>query len=299
MTRRAVLTTIGVAVALVAVAVVALGHTGVGSAAGSAGPAAKRLAERDAARHLAEAPLPPHTSRLAKPPRSPELKGPSLVPETPNLIDRGAVFVTKLSPRAAFAWFKAHPPVNARQALTSLGKTNGKTTSRTVGFDWGELPTLRERELLVTVVPHGGHGAAFRIDAQAIWVTPHPASAKVPAAARLVEIELTHEGRRKAAATVSSQGEVDEFAHLIDGAPAAQPGSVSCGSEPERFEKLILTFRASSDEPALATVEQSLPPGCDQPLELTVAGHRTTLEGGQPLVRRALKSLGLKAGKKG
>jgi hypothetical protein len=299
MTRRALLPTIGVAVALVAVALVVFGHAGAGSAAQSPGPAAKRLAERDAADHLAEAPLPPHTRRFTNPPKSPELKGPPLVPVTPNLIDRGAVFLTKLSPGAAFAWFKAHPPANARQALTSLGKTNGKTTSSTVGFDWGELPTVSDRELLVTVVPHGGHGAAFRIDAQAIWVTPHPASAKVPAASRLVEIELTHEGRRKAAATVTSQGEVDEFAHLIDSAPAAQPGSVSCGSEPERFEKLILTFRASRGGTALASVEQSLPPGCDQPLELTVAGHRTTLEGGQPLVRRALKSLGVKAGHKG
>jgi hypothetical protein len=260
----------------------------------------KQLAERDVAERLAAAPLPPGTRRVDHLPKTLHLNGPGEEPATPNLVDRGAQFVTSMGAAPALAWVKAHPPAHAKQSLTSSFESKGEVLVHEIGFEWARQPSVRERVLLVAVAARPGGGAAIRVDAQAVWVTPHPAAAKVPAGARLLELEYAHRGEGPRSATVTDRGEVAEYAALIDGAEAAQPGESSCpelGSNPPR---LTFTFRASRAGPALAEARQELPPGCGHPLELTVEGKEApTLEGSAPLVRRALARLGVKAGDKG
>jgi hypothetical protein len=260
----------------------------------------KQLAERDVARRLAAAALPPGARRVDQLPKSLHLNGPGEEPATPNLVDRGAEYVTSMGAAPALAWVKAHPPTGAKQSLTSSLGSKGKALVHEVGFESGELPSVRERVLLVAVAARPGGGAAIRVDSQAVWVTRHPAAAKVPAGARLLDLEYAHRGEHKRTATVSDPGEVAAFAALIDGAEAAQPGEHGCPEIPANSPRLTLTFRASRDGPALAEARQELPPGCGHPLKLTVEGNETpALEGSAPLVRRALARLGVKAGAKG
>jgi hypothetical protein len=266
-----------------------------------AAAAAEQRAAEDAARRLREAPRPPGSRPFPGTPKDGELREAPFAPATPNLVDRGAVFTTPLDLDRAYAWFKAHPPTNTRPTLFSSGGVNGKVTARTVGFDWGEIPMVRERELYATVVPRP-HGSAFRIDAQAVWVSPHPEAAKVPATARLLELEYTHHGQPKRTATVTEAAAVARFAHLIDGADAAQPGESSCPEEPSSYHgHLTLVFRANRGGPPLAEAHQELPPSsCDGPLEVSFrGGRRVVFEPIPALDGLALKRLGVKGRHKG
>jgi hypothetical protein len=254
----------------------------------AAGPTPKQLAERDVAERLAAAPLPPGAHRVTHLPRALGLNGPGEEPATPNLVDRGSQFVTSMGAAQALAWFETHPTAHSKQSGTGTSASGGKVVSREVTFAWAELPTVRERALLVTVAARPGGGAAFRIDARAVWIAPHPAAAKVPATARLLELEYTHGGEPPRSATVAGP------------ARAAQPGTVNCPGIPANSPVLTLTFRASHGGPALAEARQQLPPGCGHPMVLTVEGRKVPpLEGSGPLDRRALARLGVKAGQKG
>jgi hypothetical protein len=260
----------------------------------------KQLAERDVARRLADAPLPPGAGRVTSLPRSLHLDGPGQKPATPNLAERGTEYVTSMDASQALAWFKAHPPARAKESGTSTLGSKGKVLREEVSFRWGELPAVRERALLVAVAARPGGGTAVRIDAQAVWVTPHPAAAKVPAAAKLLELEYVHQGEEPRTATAGDASEVTAYAHLIDGAEAAQPGEGGCPGLSSSPPVLILRFKANRAGPALAEARQELWPGCGHPLALTVEGRKMpNLEGSAPLVRRALKQLGVKGGADG
>jgi hypothetical protein len=255
----------------------------------------KQLAERDVAVRLADAPLPPGTHHVRSLPRSLRLDGPGEAPETPNLVDRGARFVTSMGAGRALAWFRAHPPAGGRFSGTGSSSGGGAVPIHEVDFDWDELPSVRERTLLVSVVARPEGGAAIRIDSQGVWVTPHPTADEIPRAARLLELAYTGPEERRRTATVTDPGEVAAFADLIDSAEAAQPGVRHCPELSANPPRLTITFRGGRGSPPLAEVEQDLPPGCGHPLELTVEGRKApTLAGNMPLARRALARLGVK-----
>src|ERR1700743_2378086 len=118
----------------------------------------KQLAERDVAVRLADAPLPPGTHRARNLPKSLRLDGPGEAPETPNLVDRSARFLTSLGAGRALAWFRAHPPADARFSGTGSSSGGGEVPLHEVDFGWDELPRVRERALLIAVAapPEGG-----------------------------------------------------------------------------------------------------------------------------------------------
>ncbi|HEX4308176.1 MAG TPA: hypothetical protein VHZ54_19220 [Solirubrobacterales bacterium] len=151
------------------VAILVLGH----SDAAEATP--KQLAQRDVEERLAFTPLPPGTHRVDSLPKTLHLDGPGEEPATPNLVDRGARYVTSMGAARALAWFEAHPPAGSgRDGGGSTGTAGGGTVVREVDFAWPDLPTIRGRALLVAVAARPSGGAAVRVDAQAVWVKPVP-----------------------------------------------------------------------------------------------------------------------------
>jgi hypothetical protein len=272
------------------VAILLLGH----SDAAEATP--KQLAERDAAQRLAEAPLPPGTHRVDSLPKSLRLDGPGEEPETPNLVDRGAEYVTSMGAAKVLAWFEAHPaPGSGKDGGGSLG-TGGKIVVHEVDFAWPDLPTVRQRALLVAVAARPAGGSAIRIDAQAVWVKPHPAAARIPAGVHLVELEYAYRGRQEALVRVAGPSEIAEFVGWVDGAEAAQPRKGGCPEIPAHLHELILTFRTAPGSHILARAAQNVPTAC-QTLALKVKGQKTTaLEPSPPLVQRSLARLGIKLG---
>jgi hypothetical protein len=276
------------------VAILLLGHSD------SSAATPKQLAERDVAERLAAAPLPPGTERVDSLPKSLDLDGPGQEPATPNLVDRGAQYVSSLSPTKALAWFEAHPPTDS--ARTGGGTTatfGGGVVEQEVEDSWPDLPAVRERKLLVAVAGRPGGGSAIRLDAQAVWAKPHPTAARIPAGVHLVELEYRYAGREEALVRVAGPAEIAKFVGWVDGAEAAQPGKRECPRSPARPHELIITFRTAPGSHILARAAQNVPTGC-QPLLLMVKGQKATaLEPNPALTRRALKRLGIKAGDAG
>jgi hypothetical protein len=220
---------------------------------------AKTAANRDAVRRLAAAPVPPGSHRVSHLPQEYGLSGPEFAPVSPNLIRKEATFLTKLDPAEAFAWLKAHPPPKAGAQRLLTSGGERDYTSQTVGFQWGNSRAANGRNQYDTVVNRPAGGAAIRIEAQAIWIRPRPKAARM-----------------------------------------LQPGGPeSCEELGEYPHHLVLTFRAAGGS-VLAAAEQELPVGNCQLLGLTVEGKKLEpVEPSRPLIGRALKRLGVKAGQKG
>lgn len=261
-------------------------------------PGPEGAAIRDAKKRLAAAPVPPGSRSVFRLPRKLGLEGAEFAPLTPNLVHREASFLdTKLDAAEALAWLKAHPPPKAGAQRLLTGGGEGAYTSRTVGFRWGDSRAVSGRTQYDTVVGLPDGGAAIRIETQAVWISPHPKAEKVPAGVRLLELRLVHRGRREATAAVRDPAEVAEFAALIDGAQAVQPGGPESCEEPGEYpHHLTLTFRSGPGGAVLAEAEQDLPIGNCQLLRLTIEGQRMEpLEPRGALVSRSLERLGVKS----
>jgi hypothetical protein len=261
---------------------------------------ARDLARRDVEERLADAPLPPGAQQVDHLPKFLHLDAPGAEPASPNLVDRGAQYVSSTAAAKTLAWFEAHPPAgSAKDGGGSLGTAGGGIVVHEVEFAWPDLPTVRQRTLLVAVASRPGGGAAVRIDAQAVWVKPHRTAARIPAGVHLVELEYAYRGRQEALVRVAGPSEIAEFVGWVDHAEAAQPRKGGCPEIPAHLHQLILTFRTAPGSHILARAVQNVSTAC-QTLVLKAKGQKATaLEPSQPLVRRSLARLGIKAGDAG
>lgn len=249
---------------------------------------ARRVALLDARGRL-ESLLPPPGARLvARLPKRLHLSSPGVTVATPNFVDLHALWVVSEPPAQVLEWFKAHPPPGSTLTMEGSAGEHGVMVTEEYGFGWPELPEeVRERALLVAVAARGPDGTALRADSQAVWVSPHPASERIPAAARVLEIEKRIGGQAPKSVLVGNAKTVGAVAALIDGLPVAQPGVRSCPEIPAEAKSVRLTFRRSRGGVPLAEAVQKLPPGCGHGLELTIHGKREpVLDEGWILLRR-------------
>lgn len=256
----------------------------------------RRAAVRDAGERLAMLELPPGALRRSERPSGSgsELKSPPSEPSTPNLIDLHAWWVLPDQPLEALDWIKAHLPPGSTLGIEGSESKFGRTTSWDIGLEWPPIKgRVDERALLITVTARSGGGTALRADAQAVWVTPHPASERIPAAARILEVKREKPGRRPRTATIAKPRVVREVAALIDGLPVVQPGTYSCPAELSNPPTVRLTFRARRNGRALAEAVQTLPPGPCEAMKLTIRGTpQTALEEGNVVLRELRRTLG-------
>jgi hypothetical protein len=261
-----------------------------GSAAAAPKPVreARRAALRDVYQRLVIVRMPPGARPVKSVGRGLRLNNPGTVPETPNLVQMHSFFLSPQPREAVVAWLTAHPPVSTGiQERGSLG-VGKKTVVKYVGFESPEVRgKLSERGTLFAVAARPGGGSAIRVDTQAVWVTPHPAAATIPAGARFIDVKVWRQGKLRRSKVISDPAEVRSIADLIDGFEVSQPGSHSCpelGSVEKRFD---LTFRHRRRGPVLAEVEQEVPPGCGRALKLTSGRHKPEyLEEGRLLLKR-------------
>lgn len=251
----------------------------------------RRAAVRDASERLATLQLPPGALRTSGPPSGSgsALKSPPIEPSTPNLVDRHAWWVLPGQPLEVLAWIKANWPTGSKLDLESSEDKRGRATSWNIGLVWPPIKAkVDERTLEITVTSPTGGGTAMRADAQAVWVTPHPPSERIPAAARILEVERDESGRPRRSITVTKAKAAGGIAALIDRLPVVQPGTYACPAEPSDPPTVRLTFRASRNGAALAETVQTIPPdGPCGAMKLTVRGTReTALEEGDVILRR-------------
>lgn len=157
----------------------------------------RRAATRGAGERLAMLQLPPGAFRTSGPSSGSgsALRTPPSEPSTPNLIDLPAWWVLPGQPPEVLTWIEAHLPPGSTLGGEGSNETLGKATSWDIELAWPPIrEKVEERELLLTVTAQSGGGTALRADAQAVWVTPHPASDRIPAAARVLEVKRERRG---------------------------------------------------------------------------------------------------------
>jgi hypothetical protein len=257
-------------------------------AAGAGGAPARRAALLDARKRLESLLPPPGAHPVAHLPKGLHLSSPGVTVATPNFIDLHALWTVSEAPARVLEWLKAHPPPGSTLTMEGSAGDHGLTITQEYGFGWPELGgEVRERALLVAVAARGSGGTALRADSQAVWVSPHPASERIPAAVRVLEIEKRAGGQAPKPVLVRNAKTVRAVAALIDGLPVAQPGVRSCPEIPAETKSVRLTFWRSRAGAPLAEAVQKLPPGCGHGLELTIHGKREpVLEEGWVLLRR-------------
>lgn len=237
----------------------------------------KRLAEVQAERELRSVEVPPGARRVAHSPAPVldewvESRGGYY-----NSVARSEWLVAPGSVAGTLSWFLAHPPPNSH----TDGREGGVRGRRTAVTLWFEVAERSLRVYGPSVVPAvtalSGHRVGIRLEVQQVWKTPHPAAAKVPAAARLLYVTGVGASAKPRQQVIRSPRRVRRIARVIDRLPAAQPQFISCPEElGERSPGVTMKFKARDGGPVLAEASQHVPLGCGESMSLTVRGDSRT-----------------------
>jgi hypothetical protein len=253
-------------------------------------------AETDAGNLLARLVLPAGSSYSATQPEgsSPHLSQPSQVPGTPKLFDRPAWWSVPGSPQAVLESIKQQPPEGSHLFGESSDIQLGVgEVSHSIEFSWPPVAgVLASRALLLTAVAEPGGTTGLRADAQVVWVVPRPVSERIPARARVLEVDYSKGGKPPREFTVLNRRAVRRIAALIDGLPIVQPiDPHSCPAMQANPRTVTITFRAAPTGRALAEATQVEPPGSCAAMSLEIYGTRRPALTGARAVLRALSEL--------
>jgi hypothetical protein len=271
-----------------------------------AAPESEPSAQADAAAMLAEVPLPAGSSESSTDP--PEagslLAGPGYgPPATPNAVDEHAWWLVPVTPTETLAYICAHLPPGTTRPSSGTGLGGPNVPENTIsGFAWPGSPG----SLVVWVVRLANGSTALRVDAQVVWVTPRPASERIPAGARLLTIGV-HEPRgargagsiesmRRAVlgrlpSRVTSIARIEKIVALLNELRVHQPGVRHC---PRGFGGSVqLDFYTSPSASPLAVTDITAE-GCGG-VSLMIDGMaEPELEGGWDLVEEISQALGIR-----
>jgi hypothetical protein len=125
-----------------------------------------------------------------------------------------------------------------------------------------------------------------------VWITPRPASERIPAGSRRLVLTTTRFGHIvQGPLTITSRGPIRRAVRLLNALPASQPGVFSCPADMGSQIRLTLYRGASGPPLAVAVVD---PSGCGL-VGLTIHGRRQSpLAGGFTLARRLSHALGIR-----
>jgi hypothetical protein len=278
----------GVFAALAVTAAIALGGSPAHGVGFGTEESNRALAEIQAERTLESAPLPPGAEAVATSP-APVLDEAQATRGEPNLVQRWKWLVAPGTAESVIGWFQAHPPPGARE-----GARLGSNGTRSVWFEIAERSRRVEGPTLIPIVASlPDHRVGIRLEVQQVWKTPHPAAAKVPAAARFLAVSRRVDGGKTKWQLVRSPRHVRRVAQIIDQLPAHQPQIVyGCGGIPvipgagPKQVDIRMLFRAHEGGPLLAEAHDHVPGGFCNPMTLKVHDDPRTfqLEGGEGLL---------------
>ena len=219
--------------------------------------------------------LPPSAMRIEKAPwgTGRELRGPFIEPQTPNLIDRSALWSVPGDPTEVLAWIKEHPPRGSKLKVESSSASQGVTTSSSIGFEWPMIKgTANERALLVTAVTTAASETTLRVDAQSVWIVPRSSSERIPIASQFLELNVGRAGAQGREISIANAGVVRQIAASINELPVVQPGVTSCPTGFLHPVIVRLRFRAAPGGSVLAEAEQQMPAGTCEPMRREIRG---------------------------
>jgi hypothetical protein len=171
------------------------------------------------------------------------------------------------------------------------------------GFTWPGSPG----SLVVWVVQLANGSAALRVDAEVVWVTPRPASERIPTGARLLTISVHSWATRSSApksnrptilrrlpSRVTSVAQIEKIVTLLNELRVHQPGRRSCLLE-HAGGSAQLSFSTSPNVPPLAIADINTVDCGRGGVSLTINGMaEPELEGGWSLIEEISQALGIR-----
>jgi hypothetical protein len=237
---------------------------GVGAVVGSAHTSARtnrRLARADTVQLLTRLRLPPAAIRSGHEPNGGGrvLAQPGPAQDTPNLVDRRAWWTTPGSPNGLMSYINSHRPAGASLASIGTGYLGRPVVFETFGWPATD-GRLTSRWLVLEAVGLPGHRTGLRADADDVWITPRPASERLPSRSTSLVVSL-----RKGSKVINGpftfigSKRIGAATSLINSLPASQPGASACPEDSGLDVRLV--FRLAGVSPPLAVADVD-PQGC-------------------------------------
>jgi hypothetical protein len=237
----------------------------------------QRLAEKQATRELRSVPVPPGARRVTEAP-SPALEEPLGTSGDPNEVDRWKWFVAPGTVTRALAWFEAHPPRRAHIGATYNSRGSAGAAS-SILFEVAEHSRrVSGPGVFVSVAKISGGRIGILVEVRQDWKTPHPAAAKVPAEARIIDVSR-ETGRGTRWQEIRKPSRVRRISHVIDQLPLSQPEiNYGCGLPPSTGNhiRVRILFKARRGGPVLAEATQRVPLAACESMMFTVRGDPHT-----------------------
>jgi hypothetical protein len=206
-------------------------------------------------------------------------------------------------PQSVIDAIEADPPAGATQDGTgSGGNFKTGTSELDVDYQWPPVAgVLAARLLRVTVSSIGGGLTGVLAESQSVWLVPRPASERIPAATRIVQISSAVPGAAHGGSLTLTRGaRVDAIVALLNGLPIVQPGATCCPAliDPRT---ITMTFRARTSGPVLAALrfadyrpwKAAYSNEC-APVQLSVAGRRWPALDGGAFIEQIERIIGLR-----
>lgn len=195
-----------------------------------------------------------------------------------TVVTRHRWWVSSLDTEETLKWLGDHPPLGSKPRWVGEIGTSapGAVVAHTLEVQWPAVPgVLEKRTLEFASVDRRAGGSVLKATAEVEWTVPHPASARIPDAARFLEMETTGTSQTsRKEYTISAPKSVDKVAAVIDALPARQPGRFACPQNKVPPPTVYLRFRRARGAPVLAEAEQRWPPGFCRFFDLTIHGRR-------------------------
>jgi hypothetical protein len=206
------------------------------------------------------------------------------------------------APRSVIRAIKANPPAGATPAgAGSVDNSKTGTSALEVDYRWPPVAgVLGDRLLELTVTSVGGGRTGVLAESQSVWIVPRPASERIPAATRIVQIDSAVPGAAAGGRVTITRGpQVRSIVAVLNRLPIVQPGVTACPAliDPKT---ITMTFRARGSGPALAVLrfvdyrpwKAAYSSEC-APVQLTIGGRvRAALDGGG-FIRRIERIIGV------
>jgi hypothetical protein len=237
---------------------------GAGAVVGSAQTSARtnrRLARADTAQLLTRLGLPPGAVRSGHEPKGggQVLAHPGQTPATPNFVDRHAWWTAPGSANALMSYINSHRPAGASLVSSGTGQLGRAVVFETFGWPATD-GRLSSRWLVLEALGLPGHRTGLRADAEDVWITPRPASERIPSRSTSLVVSVRRGGKvLNGPFTFIGSMRIGSATALINSLPAFQPGGYSCPSDSGVDVRLVFGLAGVSQPLAVADVD---PQGC-------------------------------------
>jgi hypothetical protein len=237
---------------------------GAGAVVGSAHTSARtnrRLARADTAQLLTRLGLPPGAVRSGHEPKGggQVLAHPGQTQATPNFVDRHAWWTAPGSANALMSYINSHRPAGASLVSSGTGQLGRAVVFETFGWPATD-GRLSSRWLVLEAVGLPGQRTGLRADAEDVWITPRPASERIPSGSTSLVVSVRRGGKvLNGPFTFIGNMRIGAAMALINSLPAFQPGVSACPEDSGVDVRLVFRLAGVRQPLAVADVD---PGGC-------------------------------------